>query len=395
MPTSSSSSSTARRHRKPPTRREAARNRKVAQGKVKPAKPPKAPRIGRRRGPRIAVGIVLLALLAAPAGVLAWYARDAQGRLAAGTTIGGVDVGGLSAKAAVDRLRAQIETPARRAATVTVDGHPGGTLQAADAGVRLNIRSAVRRALARAQEGSFISRGWRELTGAKLSASEDVRVRVDRSAVQRFVDGLSKRVERPARAARLRLSVHSVDVTKSRDGRRLADPAALTGRLVAALRDPGSDRDVAARTAVVKAPVSSTSIWNQHPVVVTVSQDEKEVHVFDRGRLAKTYQVAVGMQQYPTPDGTFSIQSMQKNPVWNVPNSPWAGDLAGKTIPGGSPQNPLKARFIGFNGAVGFHGTTELGSLGTAASHGCIRMTPPDVIDLFNRVSLGTTVFVA
>ena len=67
---------------------------------------------------------------------------------------------------------------------------------------------------------------------------------------------------------------------------------------------------------------------------------------------------------------------MQKNPPWNVPQSAWAGDLAGETIPGGDPRNPLVARWIGFNGSVGFHGTASAGSLGTAASHGCIRMAP-------------------
>nr|MBA3748639.1 L,D-transpeptidase [Solirubrobacterales bacterium] len=99
--------------------------------------------------------------------------------------------------------------------------------------------------------------------------------------------------------------------------------------------------------------------------------------------------------EYPTPTGRFAVQTMQKNPAWNVPQSEWAGSLAGETIPSGDPRNPLVARWIGFNGGVGFHGTASSGSLGTAASHGCIRMSPPDVIDLFERVSTGTPVLVA
>jgi lipoprotein-anchoring transpeptidase ErfK/SrfK len=86
---------------------------------------------------------------------------------------------------------------------------------------------------------------------------------------------------------------------------------------------------------------------------------------------------------------------MQKNPAWNVPQSEWAGSLAGETIPGGDPRNPLVARWIGFNGSVGFHGTASAGSLGSAASHGCIRMNPSDVIDLFGRVRPSTPVLVA
>ena len=113
------------------------------------------------------------------------------------------------------------------------------------------------------------------------------------------------------------------------------------------------------------------------------------------GELVKSYTVAVGSQEYPTPSGQFVVQTMQKNPSWSVPRSEWAGSLAGQTIPGGDPRNPLVARWIGFNGSVGFHGTNSAGSLGSAASHGCIRMNPGDVIDLFERVRAGAPVLVA
>jgi lipoprotein-anchoring transpeptidase ErfK/SrfK len=88
------------------------------------------------------------------------------------------------------------------------------------------------------------------------------------------------------------------------------------------------------------------------------------------------------------------VLSKQVNPTWYVPNRPWAGSLAGQTIPPGDPRNPLKARFISLGGGVGFHGTADLASIGQAASHGCIRMRIPDVISLFNRVSVGTPVMI-
>jgi lipoprotein-anchoring transpeptidase ErfK/SrfK len=78
-----------------------------------------------------------------------------------------------------------------------------------------------------------------------------------------------------------------------------------------------------------------------------------------------------------------------------VPQSPWAGKLAGTVVPGGTPQNPLKARWLGiFNGA-GIHGTDAIGSLGTAASHGCIRMAVPDVIQVYDEVPVGAPVYIA
>jgi lipoprotein-anchoring transpeptidase ErfK/SrfK len=340
------------------------------------------------------VAAVLAVVAALPFGVLAWAADDGSHRLPAGTRIAGIDLGGLPARTAIRRLRAQVGIPALRAARVSIDGDTPVTLTAQRAGVRLNLRSAVHRALERGRRGSFLTRGWRELTGAKLASSEQVRVRVDRAAVKAFVDRLSAQVAVPAQAATFDLSVEAVGVTEGHDGKRLADADGLVDRLVAALRRPGSTRQIDARTEVVPAPATDASLWDAHPVVVTVSHDEKLVRVFDHGNLVKSYPVAVGMPEYPTPYGTFSVQTMQKDPPWNVPDSDWAGDLAGTTVPGGSPDNPLKARFIGFDGSVGFHGTADIGSLGTAASHGCIRMHVSDVKDLYERVGIGTTVYV-
>jgi len=114
---------------------------------------------------------------------------------------------------------------------------------------------------------------------------------------------------------------------------------------------------------------------------------------YQRLRLARTYRIAVGRQGLETPAGLYDVQSKQINPSWHVPQSSWAGDLAGKTIPPG-PQDPLKARWMGFNGGAGIHGTDDVGSLGTAASHGCIRMAIPDVVRLYRKVDVGTPVYV-
>ena len=76
--------------------------------------------------------------------------------------------------------------------------------------------------------------------------------------------------------------------------------------------------------------------------------------------------------------------------VLTTPFSPWAGELQGTTVEGGSAANPLKARWMGIANGVGIHGTGEDYSIGTRASHGCIRMHVADVIDLFKRVPVGT-----
>ena len=95
-----------------------------------------------------------------------------------------------------------------------------------------------------------------------------------------------------------------------------------------------------------------------------------------------------------TPAGLYHVQNKQIDPAWHVPNSAWAGSLAGQVIPGGIPQNPLKARWLGIFDGAGIHGTDETWSLGHAASHGCIRMAIPDVEELYPLVPLHTPIYV-
>ncbi len=83
------------------------------------------------------------------------------------------------------------------------------------------------------------------------------------------------------------------------------------------------------------------------------------------------------------------------NPAWHAPDEPWAGEFAGTIVPPGSPDNPIKARWLEFYNGAGIHGTDDVASLGTAASHGCIRMSIPDVIELYDRVPLQTPVYIA
>jgi len=110
---------------------------------------------------------------------------------------------------------------------------------------------------------------------------------------------------------------------------------------------------------------------------------------------SETYPIAVGKVGLETPAGLYHIQNKAINPAWHVPNSAWAGKLAGKVIPGDDPSNPIKARWMGIFDGAGIHGTDAVGSLGSAASHGCIRMAIPDVEKLYDEVDTGAPVYIA
>ena len=109
------------------------------------------------------------------------------------------------------------------------------------------------------------------------------------------------------------------------------------------------------------------------------------------------YPVAIGRPQWPTPTGRFQVNELVENPDFLAFdfNNPKGRDR-GRVPPG--PNNPLGLRWIGFANAhgwqVGFHGTAKTSVLGQAVSHGCVRMSNHDVVEVYNRVKLGTVVVV-
>lgn len=127
---------------------------------------------------------------------------------------------------------------------------------------------------------------------------------------------------------------------------------------------------------------------------IVVSIGQRKLRLIRNGHVVRTYRVAVGQPAYPTPLGTYKIVQKQKDPSWIPPSSPWAKGLG--PIPPG-PGNPLGTRWIGTSApAVGIHGTYADSSIGSAASHGCIRMHIPEVEALYDEVSVGMPVtFVA
>ena len=144
----------------------------------------------------------------------------------------------------------------------------------------------------------------------------------------------------------------------------------------------------------VHPEVTKADLDKKYGTAIIVDRSGFTLRLYKNLKLEKTYPIAVGMQGLETPAGLYDIENKQVNPYWHVPNSSWAGKLAGQVIPPG-PTNSIKARWMGIIGGAGIHGTAEDGSIGSAASHGCIRMHIPDVIDLYDRVSVGSPVYIA
>ena len=336
----------------------------------------------RRTGRLAAAG--LLALLCTPVA-----AATAQGppRIADNVGAGGVDLSGLTLEEASAKLETQLAPRLAQPIVVRAAGRRF-TLPAADAKVTLDPLTTAKRALRAAKPSTTPEAG-----GTAFGADVPLAIRHSRLAVKAFSATVAAGVSRAPRNATLRIGIKRLTVRRARLGVGL-DAAALAAKVDAALDAPATSRLIEQRTRKTYPPVNADDLRAQYRTVITVSKREFKLRLFKNLKLRRTFGVAVGQPAYPTPEGRFRIQDKQVDPVWSVPNSPWAGELAGSTVAGGSAANPLKARWMGITDGVGIHGTGDDYSIGSAASHGCIRMHVADVKRLYPLVPVGTTILI-
>jgi lipoprotein-anchoring transpeptidase ErfK/SrfK len=344
-----------------------------------------------RRGPFIAVAGVLTLLLALAAVTYAYDAARPH-RIAPGVSVNGVDIGGLSQAQARAKLSRALVAPLERPVTVVLPSGERVSLSPGQAHLRLDVNAPVAAAYRLSEQGSIFSRSWRSVTGQRLHRHLSVALSYSRAAVRTTVRKVADAVDRSPEDASVQPQGDVLVTTSGSDGVAV-QRAALRRAIVHRLLDAGGPDRVTVPVRRLRPEVTEADLGTQYPSYIVVNRDSYELKLFRNLQLAKTYTIAVGQQGLETPAGLYDIQDKQVDPTWHVPEEAWAGDLAGQTIPPG-PDNPLKARWMGFNGGAGIHGTADEASLGSAASHGCIRMSVPDVEELYAEVSVGTPVYV-
>jgi lipoprotein-anchoring transpeptidase ErfK/SrfK len=335
----------------------------------------------------VAVAALLLVLV----GVGYAYDSSQKDKIADGVTIGGVDVGGMDEAEALTAIRRQLLGPLRHSLRVGYAGEhwqlPGKSLK-----VHAELDAAVEEALDESHEGGLPGRLVRYVTGGNLEKQVPADVTYSKAAINRFVRHVAGEVDREPQDAAVEPSADSLSVVAAKNGRKLRDHL-LTHQLEAAVLNAGADHTIAAHTHHTTPDVTTKEVAAAYPSYLTLDRSTFTLRLWKHLKLAKTYTVAVGQEGLETPAGLYAIQEKEENPVWNVPESAWAGDLAGETIPPG-PENPIKARWMAIFEGAGIHGTEETESLGTAASHGCVRMAIPDVIELYDQVEVGTPIYI-
>jgi lipoprotein-anchoring transpeptidase ErfK/SrfK len=339
------------------------------------------------------IAILVVALLAGAGGVYA-YDQGKDGQIAEGIKVNGVDVGGLTADAARRKLRAALLEPLNRPVTARFE-RKRYRLTPRQAQIGVDIDGSVNRALERSRQGDMLSRTWRQLRGRPILTDLDAKVSYSRAAVRKLVARVEKDLNRAPVDASVDLESGSVDPKPSHDGRAVR-ARRLRRDLQRELLDAGAVRRVRVRTQVVKPKVTTAQLAEKYPAVLVVNRGAFQLTLYKNLKPAKTYGVAIGQIGLETPAGLYHIQNKAVDPAWTMPNSDWVAPKdRGKVIPGGSPENPLKARWLGIFAGAGIHGTDAESSIGTAASHGCVRMRISDVKELYPQVPVGAPIYIA
>ena len=344
-----------------------------------------------RRGWIIAIGGAITVLLVFVVVVMAVDASRSD-EIAEGIRIGKVDVGGMSTDEASDRVRAELVQDVGRPVRLAYGPQrfvlrPKGTSIA----IRVDVDATVAAARDRGREGNAFSRVF---GGGEVKATVPARVTYSREALDEFVARVAERVDRQARDADIDVRDGKLARTRARSGvtvKRDELRAALARRLTGEARGTGTVK--IAVTVSERPDRTLADLQKRYPRVIGIDRDAKILRLYRNLRLEHKYEIAVGKQGFESSAGRYEIEDKQVDPAWHAPNKPWAGALAGQTIPAGDPRNPLEARFMAYHDGEGIHGTKDLASLGTTASHGCIRMAPKDVRELYDEVKVGTPVF--
>jgi lipoprotein-anchoring transpeptidase ErfK/SrfK len=333
----------------------------------------------------------LLAVLLLGIGALTAYDQMNKDNIAEGVTVGGVEVGGMSRSEARDTITRDMRLRARQAIVVR-DGTAHFSLTPRAMGAQFEVDAMVDDAIARSREGNIFARTYREARGQSLNAEVPARVTYSKLVLARFINRVEGTLNREPVDAHLEYADGTFKRVPGKRGVRV-ESRTLHSKLESAITGlaPGTIHV----KAVKRDPkITMAKLAKANPTIVVVDRPNFKLRLYKNLHLVKTYSVAIGQAGYDTPAGEYHIDDKTINPTWYVPpNAAWAGSLAGQVIPPG-PENPLKSRWLGFGGGRGIHGTADDASIGSAASHGCIRMHVSDVEALYPRVPLGAPLYV-
>ncbi len=334
--------------------------------------------------------LVVLAVLGLTGGGVTYaafrYDHSHSDEILPGVKIGGVDVGGMTRDQAVAAVRAEAET--RLSSSVRISAaDQSWTATSQQLGVHVDIDSAVDQALAVSDGYSMFGRLVRRIRQEPVNKDIALEWRYGAAKVRSFLAGISDGLASRARNASIELLDGELDFVHSRFGREL-DADAATSKIVDALRS--GKPSIRLSLAKTEPKISDETLGKT--LVVDIATNN--LFLYDGFEVERTYRVATAKPGFVTPKGVWTIVNKAENPTWYNPAlDTWGKDLPPSIPPG--PGNPLGTRALYLNAPdIRIHGTYDSGSIGTYASHGCIRMNISDSEALYPLVPIGTPVII-
>jgi lipoprotein-anchoring transpeptidase ErfK/SrfK len=348
-----------------------------------------APHAGRWRK-RILVTLAILAglLLLALAGVGYAgyrYSEKYDGLILPGARIAGVEVGGMERDEAIEKVKAGLASQLDREITVTYKDREW-SVSPRDLGARSNARKVVKAALRASDDTSFFEKTKMSLFNDGLSFNREVAITHPRQGTRGFVSGIASAFDREPEDASLDYSSGWVEFVSEKNGRKVR-VAATSSALLQALKDEESEVELA-----TKDLIPETTVAEDFSQVLLVRIGENKLYLYEDGEISHDWTVATGLPEFPTPTGEYSVELKRYMPTWvNPAPDTWGANMPVSIAPG--PGNPLGVRAINWTApAIRFHGTTNIASLGHQASHGCVRLSNDDVVQLYDLIEVGAPI---
>ncbi len=336
----------------------------------------------------IVAGLVAVFVLVLAGAAYAGYRFDRRtsSRILPGVRIAGVAVEGMTREQALKALEASSDRILDREITVRA-ADKVWKVTPRELGTTVDLKAAVDQALSVGGAMGWPSRVLHRLLNRPVDERIQLEVNFRKKPVGAFVDRVAKRVGRTPVDASLDWVDGELITVHSEAGRTLKSVRAREA-LMAGLRDGAAEVKLGVKRL---APRTSDGDLGKTIIIRTGSN---MLYLYDGFELQKSYEVATGQAEYPTPLGHWQIVNKRINPTWVNPALDSWGAGSPAYIPPG-PDNPLGTRALDLDASgIRIHGTYADDSIGTHASHGCIRMHIPESEQLFGLVDVGTPVII-
>ena len=312
------------------------------------------------------------------------YSEKYRGRILPHARIAGVDVSGMTENQAIAAVRARIRPRLTRRIALSFRDRRW-TVTPRQLGATSNLRRVVRAAVRASGNASFFDKMRMRMFDERMNFERSVAITYPTKKARSLVDRIASDLYLEPRDASIDYSSGWIEFTDDRAGRRVLVGKARS-ELIAALR-----RNRSHVPLPVKAlePEVTSEAYDQ---VLLVRIGENRLYLYDDGEIGYSWPIATGQPAYMTPTGVYEVTEKRYLPTWiNPAPDTWGSDMPPEIPPG--PSNPLGLRALNWSApAIRFHGTEATYSLGYNASHGCVRLSNGDVIQLYDLVDVGTPI---